>query len=162
MALAVAEDTGETEDKATDKDDAFDMPWKVATIMELGQRAYLREDGVPEWLWARIHEVLGLKASAFKFLRNSLKGLTEFLQREAQVDPAEVKYNTGKTLEAGRLWKDHTLESRAFFGLGFWIMQNKPLAEPVKLKALKLVQQLGGESLRPRAQLWLHHGWHGD
>ncbi|CAK9027595.1 CCHC-type domain-containing protein [Durusdinium trenchii] len=147
MALAVAEDTGETEDKATDKDDAFDMPWKVATIMELGQRAYLREDGVPEWLWARIHEVLGLKASAFKFLRNSLKGLTEFLQREAQVDPAEVKYNTGKTLEAGRLWKDHTLESRAFFGLGFWIMQNKPLAEPVKLKALKLVQQLGGKAL---------------
>ena len=134
--------------QAEDRDAAFQMPWKVATIQELGQRAYLREeDGLPEWLWGRIHEFLGVQTDSFKFLKSSLKGLRDFLQQEAQVDPLEVRYTSGKTLQAGRQWKDHTLESRALVGLCFWTLTNKPIREPVKLKAFSLLQKLGAKAL---------------
>ena len=58
MDIVEAESDGDAPQDAQDQEaprkyeETFDMPFKVATIHDLQQRAYLRDsDGVPEWLW---------------------------------------------------------------------------------------------------------------
>ena len=154
MDIVEAESDGDAPQDAQDQEaprkyeETFDMPFKVATIHDLQQRAYLRDsDGVPEWLWGRLHAWLGIAKESFKFLRDNLEGIKEFL-RNLQVDEAELKYNPARILQEGRQWKDHTLESRAFLGVCLWSIRNKPLKDMMKQNALKLLQDMVGTAFR--------------
>ena len=148
------EGEGTSPPKKKQKSESFDMPWRTATIMELGQRAYIRDsDETAEWLWVRLHEALGMKTDSYKFLKNSLASLKQFLEKDLQVDFGEVRYNPGKTLQDNRQWKDHTLESRALLGFCFWVLRNKPLKEDVKKKACNLLQRLAELAVEKGMQL---------
>ena len=51
----------------------FELPFKVATLPDLGQRAYFNPDGAPEWLFSRVHSGLSIKTDPGRLLRLNKK-----------------------------------------------------------------------------------------
>ena len=120
----------------------FQMPYPVATVLEgLNQRAYVRDDGVPEWLWSRAHSYCEVKQDLTKMLRVNREAL-EMDLRDAQVDPAELHFRGAAAREADALWTDHTMESRCFLVALMGLCKNRSLKYESKVKALNLLNSM--------------------
>ena len=115
------------------------LPFGVATLDTLLQRAYINNENKPEWLFTRVHAYLGLKMDPGKFLRNNKASIQAELQ--GQQVPIEGFHYRGKESD-GDQWQDHTFESRALIVLLLWILKNKAMKALVKVKTLTLLLEM--------------------
>ena len=128
----------------------FVLNFKVAAIQDLQLRAYLRQDNTPEWLWARVHKRLEIVKEVHRFLRGNDASLKLFFN-EVQVDPDELRYNPKRELQKQRLWKDHTVESRALLAMCLWTVRSRPMKSKQKRAALVLFLNLLDMGLKEAA-----------
>lgn len=139
--------------------DGLQLPYKVATIQDLQQRAYMTPDGCAEWLYTRAHSFCGVSVDPGRFLRGNKDAILQELEH-LQVPQGQFHYR-GRDVTEGddpeghaRKWKEHTCESRALFGLLLFHMRIRSLKAICKVKSLKLVIELATQSL-PKLDLAL-------
>ena len=120
---------------------AFNLKFSVATLLDLQQRAYIDPNagggqGRVEWLLVRLHNFLGIAKEPHRMLKENMPSLHKvFGNMSCSVE--EIHYRGLQC--SGGLWKDHTLESRAFLLFLLWVLQNRPLNKQVKFRALRLL-----------------------
>lgn len=119
----------------------FELPFPVATTTQLEQRAYFTSEGACEWLWSRAHARIGVGKDIWKFLKGNTPGIKQVFH-DLQIEESEFKYNPENQLQEGRLWKDHTFNSRGFLGMLVWLTKNRPLKVEMKEKGLRLILDL--------------------
>ena len=145
-----AEDLAPAPAKPKVEFEGFQLPFRVATICDIEQRAYITTDGTPEWLWARTHAFCGITTDPGRLLRNNTSTISRTLD-DLQVPASEFHYRGVDTAKdegeanpatGGPTWKDHTFESRALLVALLWIMKNKALQAQNKVKALTLLLSL--------------------
>ena len=130
----------------------FELPYKVATLIDLEQRAYINAAGSAEWLFSRAHAFCGIATDPGRFLRTN-KALIESGLGELQVPVVQFHYRgiapqePADDASPGDTWKDHTFESRAFLVMVLSFMKNRALKATSKLKALRLVLGLAEKAL---------------
>ena len=126
--------------------DGFNLPFPVATLQELGQRAYLTPDQTPEWLFSRAHAFCGINTEPGRLLRQNLDKIKADFQT-LQVAIGKLHFRTiEEQAQPDIPWKDHTLESAGFFATLLWIMKNRALKALNKLKALNLLLGLASSA----------------
>ena len=141
MAVAPpSEETGQLVafEEDGEPDGAFDLPFRVATLQQLGLRCYFLDGCSPQWPWYRVHHQIGIGVDVWVFLKRNEVSIKHHLQA-LRIAPTEFVYNSGRKLLPGRKWKDHTFESRALIGMLLWVLQNRPLKAKTKQRALKLM-----------------------
>ena len=124
----------------------FELPFKVATLQHLGQRAYFNPDSAPEWLFSRVHAGLSIKTDPGRLLRlnkNNIEGELE----QMQVPRGELHYRATDA-ERDRHWTDHTCESRCLLVVLLWVIKNRAMQAQTKVKALRLLLDLLAEAFR--------------
>ena len=124
--------------------EGFQLPFPIATLADLGQRAYLR-NGKVEWLYARVHEHCRVKKEPGRMLRDNKESILCAFD-EHSVPRAEWHYK-GKEQGGDDSAQDHdvsphTVESRGFLVLLLWMLKNKSLKAINKVKALSLLLDL--------------------
>lgn len=147
MAMVVEEMVEEPEPAISDMD-GFELPFKVATLGDLQQRAYINSAGSAEWLFSRAHAFCQIGTDPGRLLRLNKANIEMELNR-LQVPPAEFHYR-GKEQEvvaegAGpqqNQWKDHTFESKALLVALLWLVKNRALKAISKAKSLHLILEL--------------------
>lgn len=148
-ALVVAEegDAAPAGDGANEFE-GFELPFKVATFPDIGQRAYINSAQSAEWLFARASGHCGIGADPGRFLRNNKTSIETELGN-LQVPKEGFHYRGREPAGHGEdsQWKDHTFESRAFLVVLLFLLRNRPLAALVKVKALNLIIELATKSL---------------
>ena len=130
----VVEEGGELE--------GFELPFPVATLANVNQRAYISDDGKAEWLFSRVHSFCGISMEPGRMLRLNLDTIVKEL--EALQVPKEEFHYRGMSIEEihQRKWKEHTLESRSLLVVLVWLMKNKALKAQVKVRSLNLLLDL--------------------
>jgi len=121
------------------------LPFKVATVWELEQRAYLRpDDNQPEWLFSRVHAYCGIAKEPGRLLRDNKESLdSEFKTVEMPTKELHYRGNPGEEAEGpAPTWKDHTVESRGFFTICLWVIRNRSMKALCKVKALRLLLEM--------------------
>ena len=119
--------------------DEFQLPFKVATLADVEQRAYITSAGCAEWLFSRVHSFCQIGTEPGKFLRSNKTSIEAELQ-VLQVPVEQFHYRGQDEPQAeGPGWKDHTFESRALLVMLLLVMKNRALKAPSKAKALKLL-----------------------
>lgn len=136
-----------------DEFSGFKLPYPVATMVDLQQRAYVNEsrDNSPEWLFGRIHKYCGISSDPTRLLRvnkDSLKKTFEALQTPWQEmhfrgkEPAD-----GPNPDHEAPWSDHTLGSAGMLAFLLWLMKNKGMRAHCKVKALTLFLALAQKAM---------------
>eukprot|EP00438_Fugacium_kawagutii_P030972 Skav203548 [mRNA] locus=scaffold3576:25249:29754:+ [translate_table: standard] len=131
--------------------DGLQLPYKVATIQDLQQRAYITPDGCAEWLFTRAHSFCQVSMDPGRFLRLNQEAIVKELEN-MQIPKGQFHYR-GKDVTEGddpeghaRKWKDHTFESRAFLGFLLFSLRIRSLKAFVKVKALNLFLELAAKA----------------
>ena len=120
--------------------DGFNLPFPVATLEELGQRAYLTHDQIPEWLFARVHAFCCINTEPGRLLRQNLDKIKEdFATLQVAAGKFHFRGIEEQQAQPNMQWKDHTLESGGLFAILLWLMRNRALKAMNKLKALNLL-----------------------
>ena len=136
---------------ANDPWEGFKLPFPVATLEDLGQRAYLTAEGVPEWIYARVHSFLGAASEPGRMLRlNKGKILEDFSALQVPQSQLHFRGVEGQgqvaepegDQEGQSPWKDHTIESAGFLAVLLWTTRNRSAKQFVKAKALSLILSL--------------------
>ena len=120
----------------------FKLPFPVATLEDVGLRAYVTPEGTPEWLFSRVHAFCMVASEPGRLLRlNKGKILEDFVH--LQVAAQKLHYRGGDTTDTDpnpeAQWKDHTIESGGFLATLLWMMRNRALKAHCKLKAFQLL-----------------------
>ena len=136
--LVPGEDDQDMPDALTKSLETLQLPFPVATITDLEQRAYMTAGGSSEWLFSRAHVFCQIGTDPGRYLRNN-KSTIEGEMLTFQVPQGQFHYR-GKDIEeeGGNQWKDHTFESRAFFVVLLSLLR----------KALKLVLGLAEKAFQ--------------
>lgn len=119
---------------------AFELPFKVATLKECEQRAYINSNGAAEWLFSRAHAFCQIAKDPGRYLRTN-KAVIQSEIVMFEVADSQFHYRgvgTDTAVDACGVpaqdgWKDHTLESRALL---------------VVLLAMNLLLHLVGEAFK--------------
>lgn len=114
----------------------FELPFPVATVHELGQRAYMNQDNQAEWLWVRAHERIKLKMEPWRYLHSTKKSMEQTF-RDLEVDFGEFKYR-GRG-QSDQKWQDSTFLSRGFLVCLLHVLKGRALKPLAKLEATKLL-----------------------
>lgn len=119
----------------------FKLPFPVATILELEQRAYINDaqGDSPEWLFPRVHHYCKISKDPTRLLRDNKASLKKVFE-SVHVPQEEIHYR-GKEEHANEgdtQWKDHTLGSCGFLAFLFWVLKNRTLRGECKARALSL------------------------
>ena len=128
----------------------FELPFNVATLDDVAQRAYFEDGKEPEWLFSRAHAYLGVKTEGGRMLRNN-KGAIQNELENLHVATSEFHYRgqdtqAEKDIVKNMKWKGHTFESRAFLVMLLWVMRNRTLQAQAKVKSLTLLLELAGKA----------------
>ena len=127
-------DTGK---KGSDGDE-FTLPFKVATLVDLEQRAYINDNNKAEWLFGRVHKQAAISKDPGRLLRENKRSLEQACA-ELQVPFGEEIYYRGvEDRQQDIPWKDHTLGSAGLLVFLLWVVKNKGLTQQAKVKALEL------------------------
>ena len=120
----------------------FQLPYPVATLQDVEQRAYINEKkgNTPEWLYQRVHAYCGVAKDSGRLLRNNQASLKEAFESLQVPMEMELHYRKQGEPEEGHeaAWQDHTLGSGGFFAFLLWAMRNRALKASTKVKALNL------------------------
>ena len=166
MDMVAEEQTTERVEK---HEHSFKLPFGVATLDSIQQRAYINEEGCPEWLWSRAHAFLGIASEPGKLLRVNLDGIQNAMQ-SLQVPAGELHYRKAQKPADGEqpqqpqgqdgqqpqgqdeankkeTWQDHTFESRGLLVILLWVMKNRALKAAAKVKSLTLLLELAARAL---------------
>ena len=121
----------------------FQLPFKVATFADIGQRAYMNDQGKAEWLFSRAHGQCQITTDPGRLLRTNQETISKHLQ-DMEVPIDQFHYRGQEQLaDAGQQkWKDHTFESMAFLSILLWMMKNRTLKAVSKMSSLKLALRL--------------------
>lgn len=126
--------------------DRFQLPYPVATLEALEQRAYLTPEGTPEWLFSTPYNFCQIAQPAGKLLRQNLEKIHDIMMTlQIPVDQLHFR-GADVSTEAERPWKDHTMETSAFLATLLWIMRNRSLKAYNKLKACELLLGLASHA----------------
>ena len=69
----------------------FELPFGVATLADVNQRAYICADGTPEWLFSRVHSYCQIASEPGRMLRVNQASIA--LEHELlQVDKEQFHY----------------------------------------------------------------------
>ena len=119
-----------------DEWDDLQLPFPVATLEDLRQRAYLTPEGVPEWLFSRVHAFCQIISEPGKLLRlNQAKIREDFAT--LQIPTTNLHYRVPAAQEEPeRQWKDHTLESGGLLATLLRVTRNRSLKAINKLQLL--------------------------
>ena len=128
----------------------FELPFNVATLDDVAQRAYFEDGKEPEWLFSRAHAYLGVKTEGGRMLRNN-KGAIQNELENLHVATSEFHYRgqdtqAEKDIVKNMKWKGNTFESRAFLVMLLWVMRNRTLQAQAKVKSLTLLLELAGKA----------------
>ena len=131
--------------------DAFSLPFGVATVDEFQQRAVVSrdDDNVVEWQWLRLHAWCEIGTAPGRMMAANRESMLQDLRR-CRVQDSEWKYRgTAASSDTAATapvtgWNFHGLGSRAFFVMILWLMKNKSLKAPAKMKALGLFLGMAG------------------
>ena len=146
------------EPEASQKGDefaGFELPFQVATLKEVEQRAYINSKGAAEWLFSRAHAFCQIGKDPGRYLRTNRAAIQAEMVM-LQVADSQLHYRgVGTDTAVGASgepaqdsWKDHTLESRALLVVILTLLKNKALKATNKLKALNLLLHLVGEAFK--------------
>ena len=126
--------------------DGFDLPFPVATLTGINQRAYITENDDAEWLWTRVHTFCAIQKEPGRMLRDNKNAILE-THDLLQVPRSDLHYR-GAAIEAGdqQKWSDHTMGSKSVLVTLLWIIGNRGLKATSKLKALNLMLDLVNQS----------------
>lgn len=123
----------------------FELPFPVATLADVNQRAYICADGTPEWLFSRVHSYCQIGSEPGRMLRVNQASIA--LEHERlQVDKGQFHYRGATPEEHARKWSDHTMESHSLLVILIWFMNNKALAKSAKVRALALLLDLAAKA----------------
>ena len=128
---------------AASKDDKFQLPFSVATIHDLEQRAYINNDNQPEWLYRRAHHYMNITKDAGRLLREN-KSQIQKTYEDLEVPVSDFHYRgqgdpqDGPSDEHDVKWKDHTMGSFGLLAFLHWVLRNKALKATNKVRALGL------------------------
>ena len=143
--LAIVQDDGDAPEPA-DPLGVFELPFPVATLTDLGQRAYLNAQGVPEWLFSRAHACLKIQTDPGRLLRLN-KAQIENELGLMQVPKEEFHYR-GSDQASDQHWSDHTCESRCLLVVLLWAIKNRAMKPNSKVLALNLLLDLVAAALK--------------
>eukprot|EP00438_Fugacium_kawagutii_P020973 Skav206113 [mRNA] locus=scaffold3261:44575:49089:+ [translate_table: standard] len=129
--------------------EGFSLPFGVATLEDLQQRAYINKDGKPEWVWARVHHYCQIQKEPGRLLMQNQAAWKQELQK-LQVPPEGVHFRGKDAPIDERGWKDHTLESRALCGILACIIKQRQGKALSKVRALKLFLELADRGFAVR------------
>ena len=123
----------------------FELPFPVATLADVNQRAYICAGGTPEWLFSRVHSYCQIGSEPGRMLRVNQASIA--LEHERlQVDKGQFHYRGATPEEHARKWSDHTMESHSLLVILIWFMNNKALAKSAKVRALALLLDLAAKA----------------
>lgn len=128
---------------AASKDDKFKLPFPVATIHDLEQRAYINNDNQPEWLYRRAHHYMNITKDAGRLLREN-KSQIQKTYEDLEVPLSDFHYrgqgdpHDEPSGEHDVKWKDHTMGSFGLLAFLHWVLRNRALKATNKVRALKL------------------------
>eukprot|EP00435_Cladocopium_sp_Y103_P052500 s248_g16.t1 len=114
--------------------DNFKLPFDVATVTDLGLRAYINKGGQAEWLWSRVHNYCQIREQPGKLLRRNKDSFFQALE-DCQVPVSQWHY---RSIESNDLWREHTLESACLLVKLLWVTRNRGLSAQTKALALDL------------------------
>ena len=125
----------------------FKLPYQVATIVDLEQRAYLNEKAgnSAEWIYQRVHQYCGMAKDPTRLLRqnkDSLKASFEALQVPMKSELHFRGKDASDAAEHEAPWADHTFGSAGLLVFLLWIMKNKGTKGHSKVHALNLMLSL--------------------
>ncbi len=123
----------------------FKLPYPVATIPELEQRAYINEAKgfSPEWLYHRAHKYCKILKDPTRLLRDNHQSLKQAFQdlhvpMDSQMHP-RGKGERAADEDDGAKWADPTLGSAGMFAFLLWTVRNRAMRNATKASALKLI-----------------------
>ena len=120
----------------------FKLPFKVATLTDVGQRAYINAAGKAEWVFARVHAHCKITQEPGRLLRLNQESIANELQG-LQVPADQFHYKNIEEIRGSDAhWKDHTLESSALLVVLLWICKNRGLKAHAKMKSMALALDL--------------------
>lgn len=142
-------------------DHTFQLPFGVATLDSIQQRAYLTPEGSAEWLFSRVHAFLGIQSEPGRLLRANLDGIKNGMETlqvpveelhyrgRPKVEDTKEKAEEEKGEEQGKkeTWQEHTCESRCLFAVLLWVLKNRALKAQAKVKACALILELAARAL---------------
>lgn len=106
------------------------MPYPVATIANLEQRAYINVDNgnTPEWLFSRVHKFCTIAKDPTRLLRDNQASLKDtFCNLQVNID-VELHYRGQQRAEADTApWSEHTLGSAGLLAFLLWVIKNRAL-----------------------------------
>lgn len=128
----------------------FQLPFKVATVVDLEQRAYITSEEKAEWLFSRAHAYCKVGTEPGRILRNNMATIQNEMQ-SLQVPPTEFHYRGKADVQeqqasGNTTWTDHTFESRGFLAMLMWMVKNRALKAAAKVNSLTLLLELASRA----------------
>ena len=133
-----------------DNASGFKMPYPVATIANLEQRAYINVDNgnIPEWLFTRVHKFCGIAKDPTRLLRDNQASLKDTFQKLHVNIDVEFHRRGQQRAEADTApWSEHTLGSAGLLTFLLWVTKNRALKPGNKVKALNLILALAQQAM---------------